>query len=368
MTYANDNTLYLINLLQQKKDYRRLNNYLTVLNELKHKMVVCKGYPVWLTIDPTNICTLKCPFCSTGAGLIKRAPGMMSFENFEKIMDILGPYLLHIDMQNWGEPLLNKDIYRMIARAKRFDINITLSTNFQNFDEQAAVEMIESGLDRLILSIDGASQETYEKHKRGGDFSKAISNIKTLISQKKHLKSFLPHVIWQFLVFRHNEHEIEIAKKMGAELGVDAVGINSAFIAVNSPEFSDWIPLNNQYSKYDLSGTAQTNAGSEDFLKPINQAVCNWLWEGIAINWDMTVAPCCGVFLEQEDFGRITDASQFQQLWNNQHYKVAREFMQSRQTKDPEINNTCVHCNKIGQINLDLNRDFWAQSLKSTAI
>ncbi|MCX5713912.1 MAG: radical SAM protein, partial [Candidatus Omnitrophica bacterium] len=250
----NGNEHFIINLLKDKKQDQKYKNFDTVLREFEEKSVYCNSYPVWLTIDPTNICNLRCPFCPTGFGNIKRPKGMMNKEQFKKIMDILGPHLLHIDMQNWGEPLLNNDIYKMISYAKKFDIHVTLSTNFQNFNEISAEDMINSRLDRLILSIDGASQETYERYRRGGSFTKAIENIKTLVRKKKELNSRLPTVIWQFLVFRHNEHEIDIARKMGRELGVDDVGINSAFIAADSVEYKDWVPLDPQYSRYDLSG------------------------------------------------------------------------------------------------------------------
>jgi radical SAM protein with 4Fe4S-binding SPASM domain len=332
---------------------------LTTLREFKEKSICCNGYPVWLTIDPTNICNLKCPFCPTGFGNIKRPKGMMKIENFGKIIDILGPYLLHIDMQNWGEPLLHNDIYKMISYAKEFDIHIALSTSFQNFNERNAEAMISSKLDRLILSIDGASQETYGKYRRGGSFFKAVENIKVLVRKKKELRSHLPFVIWQFLVFRHNEHEIEIVKKMGEELGVNDVGINSAFIAVDSEEYKDWVPLNKKYSRYDLTNESNTASCSDSFLKTSDEAVCNWLWQGITINWDGSVSPCCGVYLEEEDFGNILDQQNFMELWNNIRYRTARAFIQRRERFYEDINNTCVNCSKIGQINFDLDPDFW---------
>lgn len=358
---VSENELFIVNFLKQKKDNRKLDNFLIVSAELKEKAIYCNGYPVWLTIDPTNICTLKCPFCPTGFGNIKRPNGMMNKEDFEKIIDILGPYLLHIDMQNWGEPLLNKDIYKMISYAKKFDIHVTLSTNFQNFNERSAEDMIDSKLDRLILSIDGASQETYEKYRRGGNFFKAIENIDILINKKRELRSRLPIVIWQFLVFRHNEYEIDIVKKMGEDLGVDDVGINSAFIAADSDEYKDWIPLSSKYSRYDFSGRPKTVTGSDSFLKPSSESVCNWLWQGIAINWDCSISPCCGVYLEEDDFGNIFGQPHFMQLWNNTHYRVAREFMRQRNKSYQEIKNTCINCSKVGQINIDLNLDFWVR-------
>jgi radical SAM protein with 4Fe4S-binding SPASM domain len=364
MDYAKISELYLINFLKQSKNFLKLDNFLDALMEFKERSVFCKSYPVWLTMDPTNICTLKCPFCPTGWGNIKRAKGMMGLKHFEKIMDMLGPYLLHIDMQNWGEPLLHKDIYKMISYAKKFDINIALSTNFQNFDEKSAEDMVNSRLDRLLLSIDGASKDTYEKYRRGGNFLQAIENIKILVKKKKESKSFLPYINWQFLVFRHNEHEVEAAKKMAKELGVDAFGATSAFIAADSADFKGWIPLNKEYSRYDLADAPKTIMGSDSLLKQSEEAVCDWLWKGIAINWDGTVSPCCGVYLEEEDFGNILKEQDFKQFWNNDHYIIARKFMRDRHSQGEELKNTCVNCKKIGQINVALDRDLWINSTK----
>ncbi|MDD5130354.1 MAG: radical SAM protein [Candidatus Omnitrophica bacterium] len=354
--------LSLINFLKQRQEARKLENFLTILEEFSNKSIYCSGYPAWLTIDPTNICTLKCPFCPTGYGLMKRPKGMMSKDRFQRIMDVLGPYLLHIDMQNWGEPLLNKDIYQMISYAKKFDINITVSTNFQNFDEKSAEELVNSGLDRIVLSIDGASQQTYEKYRRGGSFLKAIENARVLVNKKRQLKSSQPFVLWQFLVFRHNEHEIEVAKAMGRDLGVDAVGITPAFVAVDSDEYKDWVALNSQYNRYDLINKPKEVSGSESFLKAPEESFCNWPWEGITINWDGSVAPCCGIYLEEEDFGNIFTGQDFHHLWNNNHYKAAREFIRSRKKPNAGIKNTCVNCTKIGQINVELSCDFCIKS------
>jgi MoaA/NifB/PqqE/SkfB family radical SAM enzyme len=358
----NDKELHLIEFLKQKQAHRKLENFLTVLEEFHHKSTYCSGYPAWLTIDPTNICNLHCPFCPTGYGLMKRPKGAMNIDNFKRIMDILGPYLLHIDMQNWGEPLLNKDIYQMIAYAKKFEIHITVSTNFQNFSEQGAEAIVNSGLDRLILSIDGASQETYEKYRRGGNFLKAVDNINILMNKKRQLRSQFPFVLWQFLVFRHNEHEIETVRKMSQELGLDAVGITPAFIAVDSEEYRGWVPLNSEYNRYDLVNKPKEIIGSNSFLKAPGGILCNWLWQGITINWDGTVSPCCGTYLEEEDFGNILEVTDFHRFWNNDHYRIAREFIRERKKNYPQITNTCVNCTKIGQINFELSLDYCMKS------
>ena len=359
---------FIINYLKRKKDKVKLENFLTILSEMKEKKVTCSAYPIWLSINPTNICNLKCPFCHIGAGTITRPRGMMPKENFKKIIDMLGPYLLHVDMcTNAGEPLLNKDVYQMISYAKSFNTHVMLSTNFQIFfDEKKAEEMINSKLDRLVISIDGASQETYEKYRRGGNFYKAIENIRTLIKKKKELKSSSPTIIWQFLVFRHNEHEIEIAQKMGKELGVDDVGISSAFIPVEVEENRNWVPLNSKYNKYDLNQKPKIITGSESFRKPgVAEKTCNWPWLGTAVQWDGTVAPCCGLVKEEDDFGHIFGQDHFSQLWNNDLYRNARDFIKKRGSDDSpikqNIKNACVGCPLAGQANINIPPDFWTR-------
>ena len=219
----------------------------------------------------------------------------------------------------------------MISCAKKFDINVGLSTNFQvPFSERGAEEMIYFKLDTLVLFIDGASRETYEKYQRGGDFSKTIKNIKTLVMKKKELKSNLPNINWKFIVFRHDEHEVKIAQKMGKELEVDRVQIESTFIPVDLEEYKNWVPLNSKYSKYDLNKKPSAKAHSEDFFQSPPEETCDWPWLGITINWDGSVAPCCGIYREEDDFGNFFNQKNFSQLWNNSFYITARNFLKNK--------------------------------------
>ena len=162
---------------------RVTNHYANYAQLLMKKEHAC-GYPSHLIIDITNVCTLKCRLCPTGAGLPGRKKGMMPLEAFRKIIDETGKYLISIDLFNWGEPLMNKDVYQMIAYAHARHIVTSVSSNFQHFSEAAANQMISSGLDILILSIDGASQESYEKYRIGGDFRKVIEHMSLLVKKK----------------------------------------------------------------------------------------------------------------------------------------------------------------------------------------
>jgi len=342
----NETQKKVVEALTQSNLKEKLHNFLLIEKEKQRRQEYVSGYPYWLTIDPTNFCTLRCPFCPTGQNRNSRTKAILSLENFKKILDELGPYLIHIDFCNWGEPLLNKEIYKMIKYTKQYNVDTKVDSNFNYFGEKDAEEMILSGLDKLIVSIDGTTQETYSKYRVGGDFNKAMDNLKLLIKKKRQLNKANPYISWQFLVFRHNEHEIEDVKRIGNDLGVDHVGITKAFIGDK-----DWIPLNEDYSHY---RTEEINNGytSEHFKKP-KEAICNWPWEAIVINPNGSVSVCCSVEDEKDDFGNIFQQP-FKEIWNNKNYRVARGFIGKGNKIAEKDDNICTECKHLSLINLDL--------------
>jgi radical SAM protein with 4Fe4S-binding SPASM domain len=327
------------------------------------------GYPTHLTVDVTNICKLKCPLCPTGVGAPGRKKGMMPLTTYKKIIDELGTYLISIDLFNWGEPLMNRDVSAMIAYAHSRHIVTSLSSNLQHFSEAAAEQLISSGLDILILSIDGASQESYEKYRVGGDFRKTIDHISLLVKKKRELRSAHPHICWQFLVMRHNEHEVEAAKKMAAELGVDSITIDHAYLPVATREEAlQWLPQDPKYHRYDPAelekrwqalekgqdaGTASDRQqapadtrespsenihAQNNFQRRVN---CSWLWTQATINWDGSVAPCCAVYDPSFDFGSIS-GNPFKKAWNNEKYRASRRFSSRGETG--KVRTVCMQC------------------------
>jgi len=220
-------------------------NYKLIEYQKRNRASLVLGYPYWLTVDPSNICNLRCVFCPTGQRRGTRAQAILPFEKFKKLIDKLGPYLFHIDFCNWGEPFLNPELVEMVRYAKKYNIETKIDTNL-NFDitEQLAADILSSGLDAVNMSVDGASQQTYEIYRRGGSFEKAFSNMKLLVLTKKMLGLAKPRLHWQFLVFKHNEHEINKAKTMAEQIGVDSIGFTGPFC---SPE---WVPSLNEYNNY----------------------------------------------------------------------------------------------------------------------
>jgi MoaA/NifB/PqqE/SkfB family radical SAM enzyme len=317
------------------RDSRKIWNYKLIEYQKRRGSRIVVGYPYWLTIDPSSICNLQCVFCPTGQRRGTRTAAMLSLPLFTKIMNKLGPYLLHIDFCNWGEPLLNRDLPAMIALAKTYGPTVKVDSNMNvPLDEQAAGAFVRSGLDRLTMSVDGASQETYEVYRRGGNFATVLRNMELLVKAKKESGLPGPHLHWQFLVFRHNEHEIEKARVMSREIGVDSIGFTAPFC---SPE---WVSTKDEYNNYRVTGEAVT------FKKPHER--CTWLWDGITINADGSVSPCCSVEDEKDDFGNFF-GKPFFLVWNNREYRTARAYVRDR--LPAQRRNICTICDHIGASN-----------------
>lgn len=339
----------IIEALYKRRFFSKLFNFILAEHQKARRIKEVSAYPYWMTVDPTNSCNLKCPFCPTGQGRNSRSKAILTFKNFEKIMKELGPYLLHIDFCNWGEPLLNRNIYKMIGLAKEYNIDTRVDSNFNQLSEKTIEQMILSGLDKVNASIDGVTPETYSKYRVGGNFKKAMDNLKLLIRKKKELKRSNPYISWQFLVFRHNEDEIEKAKDMARELGVDHIAITKAFIGDK-----DWFPSKEEHSLYLKEKNSSLSIGKTDvhFKKPVSN-FCNWPWEAIVVNPNGSISPCCSVEDEKDDFGNIFQQP-FMEVWNNEKYITAREHIRDKSRARSEDGNICINCRHSGMTNLDI--------------
>ena len=176
--------------------------------------------PKKLAIDPTNHCDLKCPLCPTGLGDKTVSRGLMELNQFKSVIDHLGKWLQSVDMYSWGEPLLNKSFVKMMRHsATEHDIRTITSLHLNNLTDEQVEGFVTSGLDKLIVSVDGATQEVYEKYRVGGDIEKVFTNMKRLMEAKKRHNSKV-NVVWNFLVMKQNEHQMDMAKKRAKEIGV----------------------------------------------------------------------------------------------------------------------------------------------------
>lgn len=231
-----------------------------------------------------------------------------------------------------GEPYLNKDFLDLVKYASQKKIYTATSTNAHYLNDENARKTIESGLDRLIISIDGTTQETYQSYRIGGQLDKVISGAKNIVKWKKQLKSSKPHVIFQFLVVKPNEHQIEDVLKLADEIGVNEVGLKTAQI-YDYENGSPLIPDNEKYSRY----KKQADGSYKIKNSLINH--CWKLWHSAVITWDGMVVPCC---FDKDAWYKMGDLKQetFHDLWKNDNYKKFRsDIIKSRSEID-----MCKNC------------------------
>jgi MoaA/NifB/PqqE/SkfB family radical SAM enzyme len=185
------------------------------------------GWPTHLQIEPTTHCNLRCLLCPVNTGL-NRPTGHMDFNVFQKVVDEVGEYAFFILLWDWGEPFLNPRIYDMIRYAGERRIKLISSTNGHLLAQgDHADRLVRSGLDTLIVALDGITQETYERYRQGGRLAHVLQGIRTLVDRKRALNSNTPLINLRFLVMRHNEHEIPELLELAKSLGVDALTFNT---------------------------------------------------------------------------------------------------------------------------------------------
>lgn len=316
----------LKHLIREKEiSFKKIFNLLRGYFYYRTKNTKPNSYPAILMIEPTNFCNLSCPLCPTGNKSLKRARGFMEFNGFTKIIDECGDYLLNLTLWNYGEPMLHKNIYDMIEYAKKKKIFIRMSTNGHFFSSpENAERLVKSRLDDLIISLDGASQETLSKYRLGANFEEIINGIKSVVEAKKKLQSKLPFIEVQFVVMRHNEHEVDKIKEIADHIGIDKLTLKTASLEMDRTDpqpdkMEKFLPTSEDHSRYNKQGEKLK-------IKKMLKNNCVRLWLSSVINWNGDVVPCCydpeGIFT----FGNALEEP-FKKIWINDKYAKFREVV-----------------------------------------
>ena len=325
--------------LLSKLTWRRTLNAARVFSSyyisLLSKKPVQWGLPVSISFEPTTSCNLRCPECPSGLRQFTRPTGMLKQDFFRQTIDDIHKELLYLIFYFQGEPYLNPDFLPMVNYAHRKGIYTATSTNAHYLTDEKARQTVESGLDRLIISIDGTTQDVYQQYRIGGKLDKVIEGAKNIVKWKKELRSKTPFVFFQFLVVKPNEHQIEEIKQLGKEIGVDQVRFKTAQVYDYENDPHQLIPGNNKYSRYkkDKSGKMTVKSGLKNH--------CWKLWHANVITWDGLVVPCAFDKDAMHQLGNLKTQS-FKEIWHNDNYKqFRRELLTSRKNID-----ICANCSE----------------------
>jgi radical SAM protein with 4Fe4S-binding SPASM domain len=325
--------------LLKKLTVKRIWNALKVVSSFQLSQWLQKpiqwGYPISVSFEPTTSCNLRCPECPSGLRSFTRPTGMLQKDFFRETIDDIHQHLLYLIFYFQGEPYLNPEFLDMVKYASSKNIYTATSTNAHYITDEVAKKTVESGLDRLIISIDGTTQEVYQQYRVGGNLNKVIEGAKKIVKWRKELNSKTPFIFFQFLVVKPNEHQLEEIKQLAKEIGVDEVRFKTAQVYDYETDPNQLIPNNEKYSRY--------KKDKDGKYKPKNKLVnrCWKLWHANVITWDGLVVPCCFDKDAMHQLGNIKNES-FKNIWNNSNYKQFRtELMKSRKNID-----ICSNCSE----------------------
>ena len=185
----------------------------------------------------------------------------------------------------------------------------------------------------MIISIDGVNQESYGKYRIGGNLEKVLEGTRNILKWKKEMKSQTPFVIWQFIVFAHNEEELDAIKALAKDTGVDHLAIKTAQI-YDFTSGSDLLPKKEEYRRY-----TETESSFSIKNKLLNH--CWRMWSGCVITWDGRIAPCCFDKDASYQLGNLQNEN-FEGIWTGSEYNRFRKLvLKSRSNID-----ICQNCSE----------------------
>lgn len=312
-------TISLASKLTPKRIFNAWKVWRSYQISVKQGKAQVSGLPISMAIEPTTACNLRCPECPSGLRSFSRPTGKLDTNLFDKIMSEVKDHLIYLTFYFQGEPYLNPQFLEMVKTAASHNVYTTTSTNAHFLDDKNARRTVESGLNRLIISIDGASQGTYESYRKEGSLAKVLEGTRNIVKWKKQLKSTSLKVVWQFLVVKPNEHEIEKIRRLAKEYGVDKVVFKTAQI-YDYKNGSELIPTLDRYSRYRL------NEDGTYSIKSKLENKCWKMWQSCVITWDGKVIPCCFDKDASHSMGDVSTHS-FRQIWHADPYKNFRNAL-----------------------------------------
>ncbi len=290
--------------------------------------------PFFLSVEVANYCNLKCPECPVGTKKnTKIIAKTIDYELYIKLINEMKPTLLHLILYFQGEPLLNKQLPELIQYAHQARIFTSTSTNAQFVTKDNAKLLVLSGLDKIIISVDGSTQETYQKYRIGGRLDKAIDGIKQLIFWKNELKSITPMVEIQFLVLKTNEHQMAEMRLLAKSLKANRMSFKTAQL-YDFENGNALMPSKKRYSRY------KKNHNGKYVLKGKQPNRCLRLWSGGVVNAHGEVLPCCFDKESNNSFGNVSSASYSACRHNEKASGFRESILQNR--KQYEICRNCT--------------------------
>jgi len=270
--------------------------------------------PTFLMLEPTNACNLHCPLCPVGARVMERKLGLIDRQKYERLIDEVAVSVKQIVMNFAGEPLLHPEIGRLVAHARSRGIAVTIGTNGTH-DKTA--ELLDAGTSEILFAVDGLTQETYGQYRVGAQLDKVLAHLHTLTEEKRR-RGGGPRIVLQFVVMKHNEHEIPELMKLAETTGADEVAlvpviVNDFFSKPRSELTEQYLSSIRRFQQYRMGRHGP---------RPIKPALCNWAFQSVIL-YNGDVAMCCFDYDGRTVVGNAFEEG-FYRIWKSDRYRAVR--------------------------------------------
>ena len=287
---------------------------------------VLNGFPIHLDIEATSACNFQCTMCPRTEMIENKTYWKIENFNFTtycKIIDKGVPNgLKSIKFQYLGEPLVNKNLVKMIKYAKdKGVVDVMFNTNASLLTEKKAVEIIKSGVDKVFFSFDSPYKEQFNKIRVKGDYDEVLTNIKNFMRIKKELKSDTPITRVQMVLMKETKEEWEDFQKLFKGVVDTIAGV-------------DYLDHGQQKLQKE-KGMVKL-----DGKKNNKRFCCPQLWQRMFVHPDGVVTPCCIDSNRDLKMGNIND-NNLKDIWHNKKYQKIRKL--HRDGRIDEIP-TCKKC------------------------
>ncbi len=292
-----------------------------LVDDHRQARVVSTGRPAHMKIELTNFCNLACPMCPHNQ--MEREVGYMTPALFKRIIDLSAPELEFAYLHHLGESLFHGKIGELIKYGRSKGVAMGLSTNATYLDHRKGKVLLESGLDFLVISMDGASPDTYDRIRVGGDFATTVKNVRSFFDLKKQLPNHLTVVV-QMIVTAANHHEV---KKFA-----DLWTADGAQVMIKQAR--DWA------GQVKLVQIGKGGHKEEAPPEPINHTPCKMLWTELTVLWDGAVVPCVNVYERENVLGDLSTHT-LDEVWNGDEMKRFRKAHLADDIGDIKVCATC---------------------------
>jgi radical SAM protein with 4Fe4S-binding SPASM domain len=297
------------------------------------------GMPITISVEPTTACNLRCPECPSGLRAFTRPTGNLDADFFRQMVDAVYKRTICLIFYFQGEPYINPDFLNMVQYARKKGLFTMTSTNGHFLDDARARRTVESGLDQLIVSLDGATQETYAQYRIGGNLQSALDGAKRVADWKRRLGKKSPEIVFQCLVLKTNEHELDDIRRLARQYGANRVQFKSAQV-YHYENGHPLIPNNTRYARY------RQNPDGRWTPKHALLNHCWKMWHACVVTWNGTVVPCCFDKDAAYPLGNLRTAD-FHSIWYGPAYQNFRKTLRRGRQHIPICTNCSEGCRVI---------------------